>query len=95
MEDLTPQRFLSECVGFKPDAYVSLVHDPRHPFYTPYTVSRLGNVVGGRMVLYINVPIETLKRAVMATIDGGKPVWVRACLRRRVSVDAASDATPI
>ncbi|KAJ4298671.1 bleomycin hydrolase [Collariella sp. IMI 366227] len=42
---------------------VSLVHDPRHPPLTLLTVDRLGNVVGGRGVSYINVDMSTLKCA--------------------------------
>ncbi|KXJ93957.1 peptidase C1-like family protein [Microdochium bolleyi] len=54
---------------------VSLVHDPRHPPLTKMTVDRLGNVVGGRGVTYINVDMPTLKRACVATLRAGIPIF--------------------
>ena len=74
---LTPLSFLEQfCGGAASIAQkVSLVHDPRNPYFAAYTVSELGNVVGGQTILYLNVPIVLLKRAVVRTIRGGKPVW--------------------
>ena len=74
---LTPLSFLEQfCGGAASMAQkVSLVHDPRNPFFAAYTVSQLGNVVGGQSILYLNVPIALLKTAVVRTIRGGRPVW--------------------
>lgn len=54
---------------------VSLVHDPRHEPLSLMTVDRLGNVVGGRGVSYINVPMTTLKQACVAMLRAGVPVF--------------------
>ncbi|KAI1343209.1 peptidase C1-like family protein [Xylariaceae sp. FL0016] len=54
---------------------VSLVHDPRHAPLTLMTVDRLGNVVGGRGVTYINVDMGTLKQACVAMLRAGLPVF--------------------
>lgn len=54
---------------------VSLVHDPRHEPLTLLSVDRLGNVVGGRGVTYINVDMDTLKAACVAMIRAGLPVF--------------------
>ena len=54
---------------------ISLVHDPRHEYFERMTVSRLGNVVGGRGVTYVNVPMETLKAACVAMLRAGLPVF--------------------
>ncbi|KAK4102260.1 peptidase C1B, bleomycin hydrolase, partial [Parathielavia hyrcaniae] len=54
---------------------VSLVHDPRHDPLTLLAVDRLGNVVGGRGVSYINVDMATLKRACVAMLRKGLPVF--------------------
>lgn len=54
---------------------ISLVHDPRHEPFTRLTVSRLGNVVGGRGVTYVNVPMGTLKAACVAMLRAGLPVF--------------------
>lgn len=54
---------------------VSLVHDPRHDPLTLMTVDRLGNIVGGREITYINVDIATLKTACVAMLRAGLPVF--------------------
>ena len=54
---------------------VSLVHDPRHEPLTLLTVDRLGNIVGGRDVTYINVSMSTLKKACIAMLKAGLPVF--------------------
>ncbi|KAJ3222169.1 hypothetical protein HK099_002602 [Clydaea vesicula] len=56
-------------------SYVSLVNDPRHPYYTRMTVKHLGNVYEGKKINYLNVPVEVLKEAAYNTIKDGKPVW--------------------
>ncbi|KAH8662007.1 peptidase C1-like family protein [Xylariales sp. PMI_506] len=54
---------------------VSLVHDPRHEPLSLLTVDRLGNIVGGRGITYINVPMETLKRACVSMLRSGLPIF--------------------
>ena len=54
---------------------VSLVHDPRHESLTLMTVDRLGNVVGGRAITYVNVEMATLKAASIAMLRAGLPVF--------------------
>ncbi|EFY85600.1 bleomycin hydrolase, putative [Metarhizium acridum CQMa 102] len=54
---------------------VSLVNDPRNDLMTLLTVDRLGNVVGGRDVTYINVDMKTLKEACVKMIKAGIPVF--------------------
>ncbi|KAH9895443.1 peptidase C1-like family protein [Xylariomycetidae sp. FL2044] len=54
---------------------VSLVHDPRHESLTPMTVDRLGNIVGGRAISYVNVPMATLKQACVSMLRAGLPVF--------------------
>ena len=54
---------------------VSLVHDPRHEPLTLMTVDRLGNIVGGRPITYINVDMPTLKAACVATLKAGLPIF--------------------
>jgi bleomycin hydrolase len=54
---------------------VSLVHDPRNEPLSLLSVDRLGNVVGGRGVTYINVEMGTLKGAVVDMLRAGLPVF--------------------
>lgn len=76
--ELTPQQFAQQYVTLPLDDYVCLVHDPRpeHDFGRTYTVAHLGNVVGGPIVKYLNVPIEVMKDVAMRSIMSGEPVWM-------------------
>uniref|UniRef100_A0A1B0DQX6 Uncharacterized protein n=1 Tax=Phlebotomus papatasi TaxID=29031 RepID=A0A1B0DQX6_PHLPP len=62
---------------FNVDDKVCLVTDPRptNPYGQVYTVDCLGNVVGGRPVLYNNQPVELLIDLVTKSIKNGDPVW--------------------
>ncbi|KAK4235839.1 putative bleomycin hydrolase [Achaetomium macrosporum] len=78
----TPQRFAQDIYSphFRITSatiagMVSLVHDPRHEPLTLLAVDRLGNVVGGRGVSYINVDMATLKKACEAMLRRGMPVF--------------------
>lgn len=54
---------------------VSLVHDPRHTPLSLMTVDRLGNIVGGRGITYINVEMSVLKEACVRMLKAGVPVF--------------------
>lgn len=75
IRNLTPQSFFKEHVKCDASNYVSLIHDPRNEYYKIYTVDYLGNVVGGKPVIYINVPIQVLKQQTRARLEDGKAVW--------------------
>ena len=53
----------------------SLVNDPRNKYGQLLTVSRLGNVVGGRPITYVNVDMKTMKAATIAMLKVGMPVF--------------------
>ena len=76
--EMTPQQFAKKYVTLPVDEYVCLVHDPRpaNPFNRTYTVQHLGNVVGGGIVLYLNVEIGLMKELTMRSIMRGEPVWM-------------------
>ena len=73
----TPKRFFDEFVGMDLDDYVSLINAPTadKPYMRAYTVKYLGNVVEDGGVRYVNLPIESLKRAAVAQLEDGLPVW--------------------
>lgn len=54
---------------------ISLVHDPRHEPLSHLSVSRLGNIVGGRGISYVNVDIDTLKGACVKMLKAGLPIF--------------------
>lgn len=75
--DLTPREFAATHVELPIDGYVCLVNDPRptSPYGRTYTVEYLGNVVGGQIVTYLNVEVDTMKEIARRTIEDGEPVW--------------------
>ena len=75
--DLTPKSFFEKYVGINLDDYVSLINAPTSdkPYGHSYTVKYLGNVREGNAVRYLNLPIEELKKAAIAQLKDGQPVW--------------------
>lgn len=62
---------------FNVDDKVCIVTDPRpsSAYGQAYTVECLGNVVGGRPVLYNNQPVELLMDLVTTSLKNSEPVW--------------------
>lgn len=58
-----------------PNRMFSLVNDPRNPLNSHLTVNRLGNVVGGKPIRYANVDLATMKRACVAMLKKGLPIF--------------------
>ncbi|KAJ5591621.1 uncharacterized protein N7459_001990 [Penicillium hispanicum] len=81
----TPVQFAQEALwpgslsrsrpSMSPGRLFSLVHDPRHEWNQLLTVDKLGNVVEGRPLTYVNVEIDTLKTAMIAMLKAGHPVF--------------------
>jgi bleomycin hydrolase len=76
-EELSPREFAARFVDLPLDEYVCLVHDPRpaNPYGRTYTVQYLGNVVGGRRVVYLNVEMPLIKAIARRILEDGEPVW--------------------
>ncbi|KAG0168685.1 hypothetical protein DFQ28_004345 [Apophysomyces sp. BC1034] len=72
---LTPKGFLEEIVQYPVENTMSLINDPRNPTSRLYTVDRLGNVVGGSLVRYVNTEISTIKQLLVNVLKSGSPVW--------------------
>jgi len=75
--EVTPRGFYEEFVGIDLDEMVCLINAPTadKPYNRMYTVQYLGNVVGGQIVRYLNVDIDTLKAAARDMIVAGRAVW--------------------
>ncbi|NMP23333.1 C1 family peptidase [Sulfobacillus sp. DSM 109850] len=74
---LTPHEFLARFNSVDLNQYVSVINAPTpdKPFNQTYTVDYLGNVVGGRSVLYLNLPVEEFKALAQRQLEDGEPVW--------------------
>ena len=69
--------FFDKYIGADIDNYVSLINSPTEdkPFNKTYTIKYLGNIVEGRIVKHLNLPIEELKKAAVKQLKDGYPVW--------------------
>lgn len=85
--NLTPQEFYQKYIGLNLDDYISIINAPTadKPFYRSYSVEFLGNVAEGRPVRYVNLPIEELKKAAIAQMKDGEPVWFGCDVGKRSS----------
>jgi bleomycin hydrolase len=74
-ENLTPLKLL-EKTGFKPDNWVSIVHDPRieHSYGKYYQVEYLGNIKK-QHVGWLNLPMNRVMELTQRSILNKKPVW--------------------
>lgn len=74
---ITPVAFFEKYVGWNLDDYVSLINAPTKdkPYHKSYSVRFLGNVVEGNIVRYLNLPSAELKKAAIAQMKDGNPVW--------------------
>lgn len=74
---LTPKKFFQDHVKVDLDDYVCLIHSPRKttPYHKTFTIDYLGNVVEGKQIVYLNVPIDEMKKACVKTLKDGEPVW--------------------
>jgi len=74
---MTPLSFFDEYIGLDLDNMVSLINAPTQdkPFNKMYTVKFLGNTVGGRDSMYLNVELPAMKAAVVSMIKDGHAVW--------------------
>lgn len=73
----TPKQFFDEYVEMNLDDYISVINAPTadKPYFHSYSVKFLGNVAEDGGVHYVNLPVESLKRAAIAQLKDGLPVW--------------------
>ena len=73
----TPTQFFNEFVDMNLDDFISVINAPTSdkPYYHSYSVKFLGNIAEDGGVHYVNLPIDSLKRAAIAQLKDGLPVW--------------------
>ncbi len=64
--------------------YVSIIHSPTEdkPYMRSYTIAYLGNVLGGKPIIHLNVPMERLKGLVVSQLKDNEIVWFGADVSR-------------
>ena len=64
--------------------YVSIIHSPTidKPYMKNYTIAYLGNVIGGKPIIHLNLPMERLKALIIAQLKDKEIVWFGADVAR-------------
>jgi len=90
---LTPRDFYEKYIGWNLDDYVSLINAPTEdkPYGRCYTVKFLGNVKEGNIVRYLNLETDELKRAAIAQLQDGQPVWFGCDMGKRTDRNGHMD----
>ncbi|ORY13049.1 bleomycin hydrolase-like protein [Clohesyomyces aquaticus] len=74
-KELSDNKTVRALSGTDVNSLFSLVNDPRNPYNRLLSVKRLGNVYEGRPVTYVNVDMATMKKACIATLQKGVPIF--------------------
>ena len=72
---ITPIEFAEKYCKLNCNKPVSLINDPRHPYGKIIKIDRLGNVLGGDGVYYLNVDNATLSSLVVERLQKKKGVF--------------------
>lgn len=75
--NLTPKAFFDKYIGEKIDEYQSLIHSPTadKPYLRNYTIDYLGNVVEGKRINHLNLPMERIKEIIIKQLSDNEVVW--------------------
>ena len=76
-ENITPKEFFKKYVGWNLDDYISVIQAPTadKEYYKTYTIDMLGNVVGGRQIKHLNLPMDEFKKLAIDQLKAGESVW--------------------
>lgn len=77
---LTPQEFQRRYASFDPTDYVDLISCPgeSRPFGHAYGVKWMDSVEGGSLTRFLNMPMDVLERAAVASLKAGRGCYM-AC----------------
>ena len=76
-KDLTPKSFVKKFLGEEVNNYQSITNSPTKdkPYYLAYTIDYLGNVVEGKKVTHLNLPMERIEELIINQLKDGQIVW--------------------
>lgn len=75
VSSLTPQQFYDQYFGVDLDDYVVLANSPEKDYNQLYSLPSQNNVVGGKQIAFLNLPMAVLKAATIAQLKDGETVW--------------------
>ena len=72
---LTPKQFYQKYVGMNLDDFVVATNSPDKKMGQKYSLPCEDNVVGGKHIEFLNMPMKYLKQAAIKQLKAGIPVW--------------------
>lgn len=74
---LTPLTFFEKYIGNQIDDYQSIINSPTadKPYLRNFTIRHLGNVIEGKVINHLNLPMERIKELIVKQLKNGEPVW--------------------
>lgn len=75
IKGLTPQQFYKQYFDVDLDDYVVIANSPDKDFDRLYSLPSQNNVIGGKQIQFLNLPMATLKKAAVAQLKDGETVW--------------------
>ncbi|MBQ7994777.1 MAG: C1 family peptidase [Bacilli bacterium] len=74
---MTAKSFFEKYIGDEINQYQSLINSPTKdkPFMKNFTIAFLGNVIEGKEINHLNLPMERIKELIIAQLEAGEPVW--------------------
>jgi bleomycin hydrolase len=89
LKSYTPKSFFSESlpnVNFTD--YVLLMNDPSRPYYKLYEIEYDRNVMEGRNWLYINLPVDEIKKFAITSIKSNEAMYFSCDVGKQLNTDA-------
>ena len=75
VKNLTPKQFYKRYVGVDLNQYVVATNSPDKKMGQKYSLPSQDNVVGGKQIEFLNMPMKFLKQAAIKQLKAGEPVW--------------------
>lgn len=73
--NLTPQGFFHDYFKVDLDDYVVIANSPDKAFNRHYSLPSQDNIVGGKHISFVNLPLAEMKKAAIAQLQAGETVW--------------------
>ena len=74
----TPKEFFQQIIpqNYNPEQYIMIMHDPMRPYYKMYEVQNYRNTYEGINWVYLNLPMEDIKKAAILSIKANEALYV-------------------
>ena len=89
----TPKEFYNmiKPENYNPQAYVMIMNDPIREYYKVYEIANYRNSYEGLNWVYLNLPMEDIKKAAVASIKANEPMYVSTDLAYYNRTNGISD----